>query len=81
MNRFGYYNTVDLNRGETLRIDGNEPLDNGALDDGGDKLGQCEGFQISGKEVYVTGKLTLAQCIQFSLLEIHKYIFPFQLLT
>jgi len=54
MNRFGYHNSVDLNRGETLKIDGNQPLDNGMLDDGGDKLGQCEGFEITGSDVYVT---------------------------
>ena len=55
MNRFGYYNQATLNTGDTLKIDGNVHLTNGELDDGGDKLGQCEGFQISGKEVYVTG--------------------------
>ena len=55
MNRFGYYNQAKLNRGEKLIIDGNDFLSNGELDDGGDKLGQCEGFEISGKEVYVTG--------------------------
>ena len=60
MNRFGYYNHADLNRDERLVIDGNADNQNGELDDGGDKLGQCEGFEIRGQEVYVTGKITHA---------------------
>jgi hypothetical protein len=54
MNGLGYYNQANLIRDETLKIDGNEVKDNGEMDDGGDKLGQCEGFEIKGKEVYVT---------------------------
>ena len=56
MNGLGYYNQANLIRDETLKIDGNEVKDNGEMDDGGDKLGQCEGFEISGEEVYVTGR-------------------------
>ena len=28
-------------------------------DDGGDKLGQCEGFEIRGPKVFMSGKLIL----------------------
>ena len=56
MNRFGYYNDAQMITGEYKKIDGNELLDNGQLDDGGDKLGLCEGYEITGSTVYLTGK-------------------------
>ena len=32
---------------------------NTKTDDGGDKLGQCEGFEIKGPKVFLSGKLIL----------------------
>ena len=54
----GHYNMDDtLTSNEFVRnkwkiIDGNTKYD-----DGGDKLGQCEGFEIKGPMIFVSGKL------------------------
>ena len=39
-------------RNEWNMIDGNTKSD-----DGGDKLGQCEGFEIKGPKIFMSGKL------------------------
>ena len=64
-NRFGYYNMnntmtqlstssyspyFEINKWKM--IDGNTKYD-----DGGDKLGQCEGFEIKGPKIFMSGKL------------------------
>ena len=51
-NKFGWYNSKrSLWQGETLKFDGNTNDD-----DGGDKLGPCEGFEITGSKVFSYGK-------------------------
>ena len=52
-NRFGWYNMEkEFVRNEWNMIDGNTKTD-----DGGDKLGQCEGFEIKGPRIFMSGKL------------------------
>ena len=53
-NRFGYYNMMTqsstssyFERNKWKMIDGNT----------GDKLGQCEGFEIRGPKIFMSGKL------------------------
>ena len=53
-NNFGWNNDVNFEHGQLTKIDGNT-MKNRKLDDGGEALGQCEGFEISGSEVFVTG--------------------------
>ena len=55
-NRFGYFGNDLMATGTYTKLDGNKPLLNGNYDDGGDKLGQCEGFELNGPRVYLTGK-------------------------
>ena len=65
-NNFGYYNEVDFQNGMLTKIDGNK-MKNNKLDDGGEELGECEGFEIAGTEVFVTG-------MKIFILQISKYI-------
>ena len=64
-NRFGYYNMNNtmtqsstssysryFERNKWKMIDGNIKYG-----DGGDKLGQCEGFEIKGPKIFMSGKL------------------------
>ena len=52
-NRFGWYNMKEAFwRNKWHMIDGNTKTD-----DGGDKLGQCEGFEIKGPRVFMSRKL------------------------
>ena len=55
-NNFGYYNAVDFQNGKLTKIDGNVMnTQTNKLDDGGEQLGECEGFEITGSEVFATG--------------------------
>ena len=55
-NNFGYYNEVDFQSGKLTKIDGNVMnTQTNKLDDGGEQLGECEGFEIAGSEVFATG--------------------------
>ena len=60
-NKFGWYN---LNhafwKGEKLMIDGRTHDD-----DGGDKLGPCEGFEINGPKVYTYGNYSFSTYILY----------------
>ena len=54
-NRFGWYNMEYAYwKNSWSMIDSNTKHD-----DGGDKLGQCEGFEIRGPKVFLSGKLIL----------------------
>ena len=57
-------------RNEFKQIDGNTKYD-----DGGEKLGQCEGFEIKGPRIFMSGKLIWMLLLHYKdySIEIHKY--------
>ena len=57
-NKLGnYYDGVIFEQNKWATIDGNKPDG-----DGGEHLGECEGFNLRDSKVYVSGKIFFVTC-------------------